>query len=200
MLSLKEGTELVRMARERIRTYLRGDDYDTGEIDDKYKINSGIFVTLKTYPGKDLRGCIGFPEPVYPLIDSLLDASIASATRDPRFHPVSSSEIDRLLVEVTVLSSPSLIKGKSGKGYLDEIEVGRDGLIIERGFQKGLLLPQVPIEWNWGKEEFLSHTCVKAGLPQDCWLNEDDIKIYKFTGQVFSEIAPNGEVVEQERS
>jgi len=196
MLSLEEGTTLIRIARENIRAHLSGEKYFVKGIDDKFRINSGVFVTLKTYPDNDLRGCIGFPEPVYPLIDSLLDASVASATRDPRFYPVSTGELDNLLVEVTVLSSPVLIEGKKGREYLDEIEIGRDGLIIEMGFQKGLLLPQVPIEWNWDKEEFLSHTCIKAGLPPDSWLSEDDINIYKFTGQVFSEKNPNGNVEE----
>jgi len=199
MLSLDDGKKIVKIARERIKAHLRGEEYDIGLIDRRLEVNSGVFVTLKTYPENNLRGCIGYPEPVYPLIDSLLDASVASATRDPRFHPVSSNELDHLVIEVTVLSSPELIKDRKGKGLLEAIEIGRDGLIIEKGFHKGLLLPQVPIEWNWEKDEFLSHTCIKAGLPYDCWYNDNDIKVYKFSGQVFSETSPNGEVVEKER-
>lgn len=133
------------------------------------------------------------------MIDAVLDSSVASATKDPRFHPISSKELKSLVIEVTVLTQPELIEGKSGLEYLDEIEIGRDGLIVELGFHKGLLLPQVPIEWNWDKEEFISHTCIKAGLPPDAWIKEKDIKIFRFSGQVFSEIEPSGAIVEQER-
>ncbi|MBN1785610.1 MAG: TIGR00296 family protein [Candidatus Methanofastidiosa archaeon] len=199
MLSLDEGKTLVRITRDRIRSHLQGKAYVPEEAGPFLRDKSGVFVTLNTYPDKNLRGCIGFPEPVYPLIDALLDAAIASATNDPRFYPVKLKEIDNIVIEVTVLSSPELITGVSGRGYLDAVEIGRDGLIVEKGFYKGLLLPQVPIEWNWKKEEFLSHTCIKAGLPPDSWLNDDDIKIYRFSGQIFSEREPGGNVVELQR-
>ncbi|MHC1605073.1 MAG: TIGR00296 family protein [Candidatus Methanofastidiosia archaeon] len=195
MLSMDEGTSLVRIARENIKSHLEGKNYNPPQVPDVFKRKSGVFVTLNTYPQKNLRGCIGLPEPVHPLIDAVLEASIAAATQDPRFYPVSFSEFEKIVVEVTVLTPPKLIKAKSYKQLLDEIEIGRDGLIVEKRFYKGLLLPQVPLEWEWDKEEFLSQTCVKAGLPPDEWIKDDELSVYKFSGQIFSEIAPDGEIV-----
>ncbi|KYC47394.1 MAG: hypothetical protein APG11_01164 [Candidatus Methanofastidiosum methylothiophilum] len=143
-----------------------------------------------------MRGCIGYPEPVLPLIDALLDASISSATRDPRFQKVRPDELKNLVIEVTVLTPPELIKVQDTEEYPSKIEVGKDGLIVELGFRKGLLLPQVPVEEKWDSEDFLCHTCIKAGLPLDCWMNKE-AKIYKFQGQIFSETRPEGEIIEK---
>ncbi len=89
-----------------------------------------------------------------------------------------------------------MIKVKKPKHYVKEVEIGKDGLIVERGYRKGLLLPQVPVEWKWKVDEFLSHTCVKAGLLPDAWL-EEGTKIYKFSAEIFSEVEPHGEIVEK---
>ena len=80
--------------------------------------------------------------------------------------------------------------------YLSNIEIGRDGLIVEQGFYKGLLLPQVPVEQGWDKEEFLSNTCMKAGLMPDAWF-DNSTKISRFSGQIFTEISPGGEIKEK---
>ena len=117
-------------------------------------------------------------------------------TRDPRFLPLVEGELDKIIIEVTVLTKPELIEVNRPKEYLSAIEIGRDGLIVEQGFYKGLLLPQVPVEQGWGKEEFLSNTCMKAGLLTDAWF-DDQTKIYKFSGQIFTEIEPKGKIEEK---
>lgn len=198
MYTIEDGVFLVKLARSAIEAYLeRGEAFlpqkDTPE---KLKQRAGVFVTLETYPAKHLRGCIGYPEPTFPLVEATVRAAISAAVEDPRFPPVLRGEMDFTLVEVTILTPPEIIKVKSPKEYLSKIEIGRDGLIVERGFYRGLLLPQVAVEENWSKEEFLAHACMKAGLLADAWL-EAGTKVYRFQGRVFAETAPKGEVVEK---
>ena len=142
----------------------------------------GVFVTLTTQQAGDkmLRGCIGYPEPQLPLVEATISAAISAATRDPRFPPISLTELDDILIEISILTLPSLINVKKATEYPKHIKIGRDGLIVERGMYKGLLLPQVPIDWNWNAEEFLAHCCEKAGLLSDAWLLPG-IKISKFS-------------------
>lgn len=198
MYSLEEGIFLVRLARESIEKYLEeGKTISPPKnAPEKLKQKAGIFVTLEAYPDKNLRGCIGYPEPIMPLIDAVIKAGISSATQDPRFTPLQAGEMEKIIVEVSVLTPPELIRVKSPKEYPKKIEIGRDGLIVEKGFYKGLLLPQVPVDEGWDAEEFLSYTCMKAGMMADCWY-EEDAKIYKFEGRIFSEVEPKGEVIER---
>ena len=184
MFTLEEGEELVRIARENIETYLSsGRRINLKDVKEKYRKKMGVFVTLNK--DGELRGCIGYPRPVLPLIDALLDVSISAAVRDPRFPPVTLKEMEKITVEITILTPPELIKCKP-KDYPENIKIGRDGLIVEKGFFSGLLLPQVAVEWNWDEEEFLSNTCLKAGLPMDAWL-DPDTRVYRFQGQIFYE-------------
>ncbi|MCD6127922.1 MAG: TIGR00296 family protein [Methanomicrobia archaeon] len=184
MFTLEEGEELVRIARENIETYLSsGRRINLKDVKEKYRKKMGVFVTLNK--DGELRGCIGYPRPVLPLIDALLDVSISAAVRDPRFPPVTLKEMEKITVEITILTPPELIKCKP-KDYPKNIKIGRDGLIVEKGFFSGLLLPQVAVEWNWNEEEFLSNTCLKAGLPMDAWL-DPDTRVYRFQGQIFYE-------------
>jgi uncharacterized protein (TIGR00296 family) len=155
----------------------------------------GAFVTLHTFPNHDLRGCIGIPLPVMPLKDAIIEGA-KSATRDPRFPPLEERELDNIIIEVTILTKPELIEIEDPKDYPSKIKIGRDGLIVEQGFYKGLLLPQVPVEQRWDKEAFLSHTCMKAGLNPDAWFDKN-IKISKFSGQIFTETSPRGEIKEK---
>jgi len=162
-----------------------------GVFDEK----QGAFVTIHSYPEHDLRGCIGIPLPVMSLKDAIVEGA-RSATRDPRFPPLDKDELDSIVIEVTVLSKPELIKVNQPKDYTKNIKIGRDGLIVEQGFYKGLLLPQVPVEQGWDIEEFLSHSCMKAGLMPDAWYDKN-IKISRFSGQIFTETTPNGEIKEK---
>ncbi len=186
MLTAEDGKFLVELARRAIVTYLV--DKKVIEIpkdfNPKLNENMGVFVTLNL--GKELRGCIGYPEPVMPLLNAVIDAAISAATRDPRFNPLTPVELDKIQVEVSVLTKPTIIEVENPSEYLQKVRVGEDGLIVEMGPYRGLLLPQVATEWNWNVEEFLSNTCMKAGLSSDCWLNQD-VKIYRFASQIFEE-------------
>ena len=155
----------------------------------------GAFVTIHTYPHHDLRGCIGIPMPVMSLQDAIIEGG-QSATQDPRFPPLTINELKNIIIEVTILTKPEKIAVKKPEDYLSKIQIGRDGLIVEQGFFKGLLLPQVPVEQGWDKEEYLSHTCMKAGLLPDAWF-DSKTKISKFSGQIFTEIKPNGTIKEK---
>lgn len=198
MLTLDEGKLIVKLARETIETYLReGREPRVPKVPVKLREHRGVFVTLNK--GSELRGCIGHPLPTTPLIDAVIDSSISSATRDPRFPPVTPEELPALEVEVSVLSKPEPIKVKSPREYPKHIVIGRDGLIIEWSGYAGLLLPQVPVEWGWDAEEFLSHACMKAGLMPDHWLREG-VRISKFSAQVFRERRPGGEVEERKNA
>jgi uncharacterized protein len=186
MLTKDEGDFLLNLARTAIETYiLKGQVLEVPEpLSTRLKDNMGVFVTL--HEKGELRGCIGYPEPVKPLLNALIEVAIGAATGDPRFAPLNSHELEDIHVEVSVLTSPKLIVTDKPSKYLEKIEIGRDGLIIERGIFRGLLLPQVPVEWGWDKEEFLVNTCMKAGMSPDCWLQEG-VKIYSFQSQIFNE-------------
>ena len=186
MLTAENGNFLVELARRAITTYLSDRKViETPEdVDPKLKDNMGVFVTLNS--GKELRGCIGYPEPVMPLLNAVIDAAISAATRDPRFNPLTPAELDKIHVEVSVLTKPVLMEVENPIEYLEKIILGQDGLIVESGPYRGLLLPQVATEWGWNGEEFLSNTCMKAGLASDCW-HSNDVKIYKFASQIFGE-------------
>jgi len=195
-LTDEEGEYLVRLARHVIESELelRGkpDTDDAPEITSK---EAGVFVTLNryNYPGNSLRGCIGMPYPVKPLLESLLESAHNAAFEDPRFPPVNRDEISGITVEVSVLTPPEKIVVKSPEEYPENVKVGRDGLILSRGYRRGLLLPQVPSDLGWDSEEFLSQTCFKAGLPLDSWLMKDT-DVYSFRAIIFAEESPRGEV------
>lgn len=186
MISEEEGDFLVKLARKSIENYVR-EGKITKVPDDVNPIlreERGVFVTL--HRNGDLRGCIGYPEPVKPLAQAVVEVAVSAATQDPRFPPVTIAELDQIQVEVSVLTKPELIEVQKPSQYLEKIEVGRDGLIIEMGMYRGLLLPQVPVEWKWDIEDFLANTCMKAGLSPDCWLQEG-ARIYSFQSQIFEE-------------
>jgi AmmeMemoRadiSam system protein A len=148
------------------------------EIEDNaLKKKRGAFVTLKV--NDQLRGCIGYPLPYKPLWETIADVAISAATQDFRFESLKLEELPNTKIEISVLSLPKPIKD------IMEIKVGKHGIIISKGPRKGLLLPQVPVEWNWDLETYLSHGCLKAGLDEDEWKKGVEIEI--FSAQVFSE-------------
>jgi uncharacterized protein len=195
MFSLEEGTSAVKIARKVIEAHVNNKKVPKLEFPKSFDELGGVFVTISTYPDKDLRGCIGYPEPVFSLKEAIVDAAKSASTRDPRFKALTPKELDKVLIEVSLLSKPQLVKVDKPKDYLKVVKVGRDGLIAEKGMYRGLLLPQVPVEWKWEVHEFLDNTCMKAGLFADAWL-EPGFKLYSFTAQVFDEKKPNGDVVE----
>ena len=196
-LTEEDGTVLVKTARKIVEKYLATDSSPDLEkqFQEDYSFNSGVFVTLNNPLG--LRGCIGYPLPDKKLFNALEGAAISAATEDPRFPPVRYEELDSITFEVTVLTPPEKITVKSNpEEYLSKIKVGRDGLIVKSGYRSGLLLPQVPVEYDWNEEEFLEHTCEKAGLAKNCW-KKPDTEIQKFEGIVFKEEEPKGSVIRE---
>jgi uncharacterized protein (TIGR00296 family) len=161
----------------------------------KFFEHCSVFVTInKVKQGeKQLRGCIGYPYPTLPLVEAVIESGIDAATQDPRFYPLSLSELDDVVFEVSVLTPPELVEVQKPDAYVIKIKVGEDGLIVEKGVSKGLLLPQVPVEWKWDEEEFLCQCCIKAGLPPDSWLTKG-AKIYKFQAIIFEEETPQGNI------
>lgn len=195
-LTDEDGIFLVKLARKSIEEYLKSGIKlePPKEANKKLLEKRGVFVTLNNAKNNELRGCIGYPYPIKPLLEALIDSAIEAATNDPRFYPVSLEELKNdIVIEVSVLTPPKLILVKDPKDYPKHIKIGEDGLIVERGFFKGLLLPQVAVEWNWNEEDFLSNCCIKAGLQPDCWLLKGT-KVYKFQAIIFEEKSPNGEV------
>lgn len=188
-----DGQTLVKTARLVVTKYIKeGKKIElSNEIKSKFSFKSGVFVTLNKED--NLRGCIGFPTPDRILHKSLVDAAIASSTEDPRFPPVILQELEDITFEVTILTPPVEIKVKDTSEYPRMIKIGRDGLIVKWEFGSGLLLPQVPVEYDWNEEEFLNHTCEKAGAPYSYW-KQKSVKILRFEGIVFKETKPNGQV------
>jgi uncharacterized protein (TIGR00296 family) len=197
-LTPEEGTLLVKLAREAVQEHLinKRAIKPPESVSSKLQEPSGVFVTINSVERrkKTLRGCIGFPYPTHPLVRAIIEAAIESATRDSRFPSMKANELDKVVFEVSVLTPPELVTVGSPREYPSRIEVGVDGLIVEKGYNKGLLLPQVPVEWKWDSEEFLCHCCMKAGLNPDCWVFRDT-KIYKFTSIIAQELEPRGQVV-----
>jgi uncharacterized protein len=196
-LSDEEGKFLINLARNTVKTYLQTEETPKPPQDTPQKLfeKCGVFVTISTLRRgtKDLRGCIGYPYPTIPLVEAVIDAAINSSTQDPRFPPMTADELDRVVFEISMLTPPEPVEAEKPEEYINKIKVGKDGLIVEKGFYKGLLLPQVPVEWGWCEEEFLCQCSTKAGLPPDSWLTKG-AKIYKFTAIIFEEETPNGEV------
>ena len=196
-LSLEEGKFLIQLARNAVKEKLEKGKtiLPPKETPKKFFEQCGVFVTISSLKNgkKELRGCIGYPYPTSPLVEAVIDSAINAATQDPRFEPLSLKELGKVIFEVSVLTPPEQVEVKNPKEYLNKIKVGEDGLIVERGYYRGLLLPQVPVEWGWCEEEFLCQCCVKAGVPPDSWLTKD-AKIYKFKAIIFEEETPLGEV------
>jgi len=177
-LNTDQQTFLLSLARESIQHHLKtGKTLKKKVKDEELKKKRGAFVTLKI--NRQLRGCIGYPLPYKALWETIRDAAIAAATQDFRFPSMTLEELPETVIEISVLTLPQPIKD------IKEIEVGKHGIIISKGLNKGLLLPQVPIEWGWDLETYLSHGCMKAGLDEDEWKKE--VEIETFSAQVFSE-------------
>ena len=183
VLTAEEGQIALELARNTLEHRIGKQPEKEIHLTPIFSEKRGVFVTLKE--GGELRGCIGFPYPTTALGDAIREAAFAAAIEDPRFPPVVRSEIPNLAIEVTVLTPPVRLECDPGKRP-EHIEVGKHGLIIRGRGTSGLLLPQVPVEWKWTCEEFLDHTCAKAGLPRKSW-QSGSCDLYTFEGQIFTE-------------
>ena len=139
---------------------------------------AGAFVSLHKHG--DLRGCIGHIEPTEPLGHVVPRCAVAACSSDPRFPPITRAELEEIHIEISLLGPLEPIAGSH------DVEIGRHGLVVERGWQRGLLLPQVATEWRWDADAFLAHTCRKAGLPLDAWRH--GATIWRFEAEVFGEV------------
>ncbi len=195
--SADEGERLVRAARHTIELTLKSPRFKKAIVADSVKDlteRDGIFVTIESYPTGALRGCIGFPRAIAPVGEAVVEAARATAFEDPRFVPISDKELDRLIIEVSVLTAPEEITGAASQRY-KKIKVGKDGLIAKYGLYEGLLLPIVAVEQKWNEKRFLDESCMKAGIPQNSWMQQN-VKMYRFQTQVFKEEKPDGKVSE----
>ncbi|MGD0727674.1 MAG: AmmeMemoRadiSam system protein A [Spirochaetia bacterium] len=177
-LTEQDGHVLLQTAREAIgaRLALRSPRYPPPPA--ALSARCGVFVTLKV--NEQLRGCIGHITSTRALVETIKEVALSSAFEDPRFSPLSAEEWDRVHLEVSVLSPFEPITD------VNRIEVGAHGILIRRGGHSGLLLPQVAAEQGWDRDAFLSHTCLKAGLPRDAW-SWPNTRIEIFSAQVFAE-------------
>lgn len=151
---------------------------EPSEIPSAVQEKRGAFVTLKK--NSTLRGCIGYVEGIMPLYKAVMENTENAALKDPRFQPLQRDEIADIIIEISAMSPLQEISG------IDDVKIGEHGLLMEKGFFRGLLLPQVAVENNFSAGEFLEQTCLKAGLPPDSWKDNDTI-IYTFSAEVFSE-------------
>ncbi len=177
MLTAGDQQRLLRLARRALEARVRGEPAPPRANGGALDAPLGAFVSI--HNGEELRGCLGRLEVAAPLADTVADLAGVVSDSDPRFQPVSAAELPELDLEISVLTPEREI------ATIDEIEVGRHGLIVERGYRRGLLLPQVATERGWDVETFLAHTCQKAGLPEDAWRH--GTRILVFEAQVFSE-------------
>jgi AmmeMemoRadiSam system protein A len=177
--TLMERHELLKVARDTIEFFL--EEHRKPQIrleNEKYREKRGVFVTL--HRNGELRGCIGYPLPVSPLLDAIMDNAISAAFRDPRFPEVEKKEFPEIDIEISVLTVPERVES------INDILIGRDGIIISRNDHRGLLLPQVPLEQGWDLDQYLSYGCMKAGLPGDEWRRGVEIEIFR--AEVFGEM------------
>jgi len=181
VLNEEQRLRLLKLARTSIESTLdgRAPDVRADDYDEVLRRPAGAFVTLRTKRG-DLRGCIGSIRAMEPLCRAVVTSAVSAAFRDPRFFPVGREEMAQLDLEISVMGPIEVVRD------IEEIVVGRDGLIISRGRFAGLLLPQVASEYGWDRQTFLDQTCVKAGLPPGAWRAEET-RIEKFSAEVFSE-------------
>lgn len=179
-LSTEEKELLLLAARESIKAHFGKASIPKADYDKhpNLKINAGAFVTLKI--NGELRGCIGFITSEQPLFETICLAAKHAAFQDPRFPPLTAKEIEIITIEISVLSPLHKISN------YDEIEIGKHGLLVEKGPYRGLLLPQVAVEHNLSRDQFLSSVCMKAGLPQDYW-QKNKINLKIFTAVIFQE-------------
>jgi len=176
--SIEEKKELLALARQTVRNFLEEKRKEYPEnTRPHFTEKRGVFVTL--HRRGELRGCIGYPLPIKPLHQAVVDNAIAAAFEDPRFPPVRMPELDEIDFEISVLTVPRQID------HPDQVQIGQDGIIVSKGFRRGLLLPQVPVEQGWDLSHYLAYGCLKAGLAEDEWRR--GVTIETFQAIVFGE-------------
>ncbi|MDY6787176.1 MAG: AmmeMemoRadiSam system protein A [candidate division WOR-3 bacterium] len=174
-----EKLYLLETARAAIEAHIYGKDINPALPDSHIlREEMGVFVTLKK--NEDLRGCIGYIEGVEPLYRAVITMAVKAGFHDPRFPPLSKDELNAVNIEISVMTPLRKIDS------ISKINVGEHGIYLKRGYASGLLLPQVAVEWGYDRDQFLSSTCMKAGMGRDCY-NDPETEIYIFSAEIFSE-------------
>lgn len=168
---------LLALARSAIAQQLGLGELDSPQ-DKDFSQKRGLFVSL--HSGGELRGCIGYIKAYKSIKDSIIEMAVAAAFRDPRFPPLHKSEMEKIAIEISLLSEMILVKEVS------EVEIGRDGLYLIHPHGSGLLLPQVAVEWNWDRATFLQQVCRKAGLKSDAY-KDPGVSLFRFSAEIFGE-------------
>jgi AmmeMemoRadiSam system protein A len=166
---------LLQIARTAVVSHVMRCPQPTPDVSGEFGRRAGVFVTI--HVGDCLRGCIGHLEPEEAIAVVVARSAIAACSADPRFAPVAADELAHVALEISVLGALEPVT------TLEEIVIGRDGLVVEQGWQRGLLLPQVAVEWGWDRETFVAQTCRKAGLHPDAWRN--GASVWRFEAEVF---------------
>ncbi|MDE1857900.1 MAG: TIGR00296 family protein [Thaumarchaeota archaeon] len=199
-LTLAEGRQAVKLARQVIEAHVRRTSPGKEpRLPPVFAEKRGVFVTLNKLDSgaKALRGCIGYSQPIKPLADAIKDVAVY-ASEDPRFpYPVLPEELDSIVVEVSVLTLPRVLKPARRADLPSLIRLGVDGVVMSGRGTSGLFLPQVATEQGWDRETYLSEACLKAGLPPDAWL-DPGTAVEVFQAEVFGEDRPRGEVARVE--
>ena len=192
-LSQKDGELLIKIARFEITKKLVGENTLSPSFVTPSLIQSNPFLNVKgclfvtLTKNNHLRGCIGFVEPIYSLLDATKNASLSAAFNDPRFPPLTNNELQNIKIEISYLSPFEEIPAKTKEELLSSITLGTNGILLKKGFSSALFLPQVATEWGFSKEEFLTNLCVKAGLNAKAWQSPCEMEFYKFQVQLFKE-------------
>ena len=181
-LSPADKQLLLQVARDSIAAQLKGKAATpvkaTAPVLEEFR---GAFVSL--HRRGQLRGCIGYIDAVKPLLQTVMEMAPAAAFQDPRFRPLQADELADLEIEISVLTPMRLVKNT------EEIEVGKHGLYIVKGLNRGLLLPQVATQYHWDRQTFLEQTCNKAGLPSNAW-KDSTTQIFIFRAEIFADHPP----------
>lgn len=193
--TFEEGMAAVRAARAVIDAAVLGEAKPPEvSLPERFRELGGVFTTIQTYPHGELRGCVGFAEPVLPLFRAIQATAVAAALADLRFPPLQPLELPVVTVGLSLLTRPQEIRVRRADEFPGRIEMGRHGLIVRENARGGLLLPQVALDLGWSAEEFLSQVCLKAGLAPERW-REGDLRVLTFGAQIFKEEMPRGPVM-----
>ncbi|MEA1925309.1 MAG: TIGR00296 family protein [Candidatus Altiarchaeota archaeon] len=200
-LSKEQGTALVKYIRKTLEEYFKEktadiEDYISEDMRDVVSREAAAYVTLFKYPSMSFRGSSGYMLPILSLEETIREATFKAAFRDRRFTPLMKSELGDTLVEFSMLKKPVKIEADSFSEYPSKIKIGRDGIAIEKGYSRALLLPQTAVMMGWDAKQFLSFALVKAGLNPA--YQSKNIQVYRIQAQVFREDKPEGGVIEEE--
>ncbi len=194
----QEGILAVQIAREALEAFVEGRSMRSFVVPKTFEEKAAAFVTLSNYRADSeegrLRGCIGYTEPYFPLLKTVVKCA-EGAAQDPRFPPLGQDELTRVLVEVSLLTVPQEVQVKKRRDLPKEIRLGVDGIVVAQGAARGVFLPEVATEFHMDAETFLSECCMgKAGLMPDAWLDEST-RVKTFQTEIFEEVEPRGPIV-----